>query len=87
MDHLVDNLLDLRGEICPLTFVRTKLALETLPLGAILQVIVDHPPASEQVPRSLRHEGHLVISVEKIDNYWHIIVRKQTLHPLEENRS
>lgn len=87
MDYLVTQTLDLRGEICPLTFVRTKLALEQLPLGAVLAVTVDHPPASEQVPRSLRHEGHLVISVEKKDNCWHIIVRKETIHPLEEKSS
>jgi tRNA 2-thiouridine synthesizing protein A len=68
--------LDLRGEICPFTFVRTKLALEELPLGAELEVVVDHPPAATQVPRSLLAEGHEVRSVTELAGAWRIAVRK-----------
>jgi len=55
--------LDLAGEVCPYTFVRTKLRLEELPLGAELHILVDHAPAAENVPRSLRAEGQEVVSV------------------------
>jgi tRNA 2-thiouridine synthesizing protein A len=55
--------LDLRGEVCPYTFVRTRLRLEALPLGARLRVVVDHEPASRNVPRSLREWGQLVHAV------------------------
>ena len=41
---------NLCGEICPFTFVRTKLALEELPVGAVLRVIVDHEPATRNTP-------------------------------------
>ena len=57
------ELLDLAGEVCPYTFVRTKLRLEELPLGAELHVLVDHAPAVDSVPRSLRAEGQEVRSV------------------------
>jgi len=46
--------LDLVGEVCPFTFVRTKLAMEELPFGATLRVIVDHEPATRNIPRSAR---------------------------------
>jgi TusA-related sulfurtransferase len=55
--------LDLGGEVCPYTFVRAKLRLEELPLGAELHILVDHAPAAENVPRSLRAEGQEVVSI------------------------
>ncbi len=50
--------LDLRGEKCPDTFVYTKIKLEELAYngGGVLRVIVDYPPAVENIPRSIRGE-------------------------------
>jgi TusA-related sulfurtransferase len=45
--------------------VRTKLALEALPMGATLRVIVDHEPARANVPRSARQWGQEVTGVEE----------------------
>jgi tRNA 2-thiouridine synthesizing protein A len=56
--------LDLRGEVCPYTFVRTRLALEALPLGARLRVTVDHAPARRNIPRSAAEWGQEVASVD-----------------------
>ena len=55
--------IDLCGEICPFTFVRTKLALEALPIGAVLRVIVDHEPATRNIPRSAAEWGQEVLEV------------------------
>lgn len=55
--------LDLVGEVCPFTFVRTKLALEAMPLGATLRVIVDHEPARLTIPRSATEWGQEVLGV------------------------
>lgn len=55
--------LDLVGEVCPFTFVRTKLALEVLPIGATLRVIVDHEPARRNLPRSAVEWGQEVLGV------------------------
>ncbi len=55
--------IDLRGEICPFTFVRTRLALEALPIGAVLRVIVDHEPATRNLPRSAAEWGQEVLGV------------------------
>jgi tRNA 2-thiouridine synthesizing protein A len=73
--------LDLRGEVCPFTFVRTKLALEELPLLAELEVFVDHAPAADNVPRSLLAEGQEVVSVEKSGDGWLIRAIKRAEHP------
>lgn len=54
---------DVRGEVCPFTFVRAKLALEALPIGAALRVIVDHEPAVRTIPRSATEWGQEVLAV------------------------
>jgi TusA-related sulfurtransferase len=58
--------LDLSGEVCPFTFVRTKLALEALPIGSPLRVIVDHEPARTNVPRSALGWGQDVVAVTEL---------------------
>jgi tRNA 2-thiouridine synthesizing protein A len=69
--------LDLCGEVCPYTFVRTKLRLEELPVGTELHVLVDHAPAAESVPRSLRAEGQEVVSVAQEGAHWRIVTIKR----------
>ena len=74
----IDKVLDIKGEICPYTFVKSKLALEEMEDGEVLKVIVDYPPATENVPRSLEKEGNEIISVEKVgEKMWEIVVRKK----------
>lgn len=70
------RVLDLRGEVCPYTFIRTKLALEDVAVGDDLAVLLDHPPAVESVPRSLRAEGHEVLRVERRGLYAVVVVRR-----------
>jgi TusA-related sulfurtransferase len=52
--------LDLRGTPCPLNFIRTRLALETLPAGAQLRVSLDRGEPELMVSEGLRAEGHQV---------------------------
>jgi tRNA 2-thiouridine synthesizing protein A len=59
----VAETLDLTGEVCPYTFVRTKLRLEDLPAGARLRVLVDHEPATRNIPKSAAEWGQTVLSV------------------------
>ena len=70
-------MLDVCGEICPFTFVRAKLALEALPIGATLRVIVDHEPAIRNLPRSAAAWGQEVLGVEALAaQRWAIDLRK-----------
>jgi tRNA 2-thiouridine synthesizing protein A len=52
--------LDITGLRCPLTWVRTKLALERLQPGDVLEVRCAPGEALENVPRSAREAGHEV---------------------------
>ena len=74
----VDEELNLRGEVCPYTFVKSKLALEDMEPGKVLRVIVDNPESAENVPRSLANEGNEVLGVGPLGGEaWSILVKKR----------
>lgn len=52
--------LDITPYTCPITWVRTKLALEALATGDSLEVRCNPGEALENVPRSAREAGHEV---------------------------
>lgn len=77
MTKAPDETLDIRGVVCPYTFVKTKLRLEGMETGEVLCVEVDYEPATRNVPRSLKEQGHEVICVEPIkEGEWRIVARK-----------
>ncbi|MBC7263749.1 MAG: sulfurtransferase TusA family protein [Chloroflexi bacterium] len=71
-----DRELDLRGEVCPYTFIKTKLMLEQMQPGQVLRVIVDYEPAVHNIPRNLRAQGQDTMDVRALeDGQWAITVR------------
>jgi len=68
--------LDLRGVICPVNFVKTKLKLEEMNIGEILEVLIDAGEPIANVPRSIKEEGHKIIKVEKIDSHFRLLIEK-----------
>lgn len=77
-DISADETFDLKGEICPYTFVKSKLMLEMMESGQILQVIVDNDESATNVPKSLTNEGNTVLGTQRInDTDWMITVKKK----------
>jgi len=60
--------LDVTTDVCPLTWVKTKLALERLAAGQILQLLLNDGEALCNVPRSAKEEGHRVLTIKKNDD-------------------
>lgn len=71
--------LDLRGTPCPINFVKTKLRLEKLPPGALLEVWLDAGEPIEQVPDSLTMEGYVIEQVQPCTDSFLLHVRKPAL--------
>ena len=72
----VDNELNLKGKVCPYTFLETMLALEDMKIGEVLRVIVDYPPAVCDVPKSLKNEGYEILEVSPVNETdWAIVVK------------
>ena len=73
---VVDSELDLSGEVCPYTFVKSKLALEELDVGQVLRVTVDNSESASNVPKSLSLEGHEILDLNRpIRGKWAITVK------------
>ncbi len=58
--------IDITQDVCPMTYVRVKLALEALSSGEILEVLLRGSEPLKNVPRSAREEGHEVLSVDEL---------------------
>jgi TusA-related sulfurtransferase len=72
----IDKELNLKGKVCPYTFIESMLALEEMKVGEVLRVIVDYPPAVCDVPKSLKNEGYEILEVSPMNETdWAILVK------------
>lgn len=64
--QVVNEQIDITGDICPMTFVRTKLRMEAMSVGDVLEVLLNEGEPLENVPRSAREMGWEVLTIEGI---------------------
>lgn len=75
-ENVIDEKIDLRGVLCPINFVKTKLKLEMMEEGQVLEVTLDDGEPMRNVPRSVKEEGHKIIKVEKLGEDYKICIKK-----------
>ncbi len=75
-ENVVDEKIDLRGVLCPINFVKTKLKLEKMENEQVLEVTLDDGEPMRNVPRSIKEEGHKIIKVEKLDGGYKLFIKK-----------
>ncbi|MCD8260291.1 MAG: sulfurtransferase TusA family protein [Bacteroides sp.] len=68
---------DFRGVGCSMNFVKTKLALAPLSSGALLEIWIDDGAPIENVPGSVRNEGHTIENSVQNGDYWQVTIRKK----------
>ena len=72
-----DKAIDITGETCPMTFVRTRLALDALQTGEILLVRLRGADPLANVPRAAADQGHDPLDLtEQADGSWLLVIRK-----------
>lgn len=76
MEFDISKFIDLHGVTCPMNFVKTKIALEGLVQGEILEVILDEGEAILNVPRSVKEQGHKIIKVVQKDRKFRVFIQK-----------
>ena len=68
---------DITDVVCPVTFVKTKVALEELEDGQILQVHLNDGEPVQNVPRSVKDEGHQILKLkDNEDGTYELYIRK-----------
>lgn len=70
--------LDITAEICPMTFVHTRLALDRLASGDSLHVRLRGEEPRRNVPRTATEQGHFVLSVtDQGDGTTVVVIRRK----------
>lgn len=76
MSDKADPVLDLRGVMCPINFVKTKLKLESMNQGEVLEVVLDSGEPIQNVPKSIKEEGHRIVEVKKEEDHFRLKIQK-----------
>jgi len=75
----VDRMLDCLGLYCPEPIFRTRVELDSMNDGEVLEVVADDPSAYEDIPRLAKRTGHEVLQLLKEDNRIRIWIRKKRI--------
>ena len=58
-----DFFIDITNQVCPLTFVKTKLLIESMPSGKLAEVRLKGAEPLKNVPRSVEEHGHEILAL------------------------
>ena len=73
----VDGKVDITDVVCPITFVKAKVALDELGAGQTLAIRLNDGEPVQNVPRSIKDEGHQILKLlNNGDGSFDLIVRK-----------
>ena len=76
-DIKIDDKVDITDVVCPVTFVKPKVALEEMDDGQVLSVHMNDGEPVQNVPRSVKEEGHQILKlIDNEDGTYDLLVRK-----------
>ena len=76
-DYNIADTVDITDVVCPVTFVKAKVALEELEDGDVLSLHMNDGEPVQNVPRSIKEEGHQILKlINNNDGTYDLIVRK-----------
>ena len=67
-DFEIDERVDITDVVCPMTFVKAKVALEEMDEGQVLAVKMNDGEPVQNVPRSIKEEGHQILKLDTNDD-------------------
>lgn len=77
-----DHRLDITGDVCPMTFVKSRLLVEKMASGETAAILLRGEEPVRNVPGSLAELGHTILSLEPAEEeggegVYRLVVRKQ----------
>ena len=63
-----DDTVDITDVVCTVTFVKAKVALEELDEGKILSIRMNAGEPEQNVPRSIKEEGHQILKLDDTED-------------------
>lgn len=77
-DITADETVDITDVVCPVTFVKAKVAMDELDIGQVLRVHMNDGEPCQNVPRSFKEEGQKVLKlIDNGDGTYDMLVRKE----------
>lgn len=77
IDIEYDEFVDITDKVCPLTFVKAKVAIEEIDDGEVLAVRMNDGEPVQNVPRSFKEDGHKILKLfDNEDGTYTLLVRK-----------
>ena len=76
-DLKIDDTVDITDVVCPVTFVKTKVALEELDDGQILAIRMNDGEPVQNVPRIIKEEGHQILKLNANDDGTYTLIVKK----------
>ena len=76
-DYNIDDTVDITDVVCPVTFVKAKVALEELDDGQVLAIRMNDGEPVQNVPRSFKEEGQQILKlIDNENGTYDLIVKK-----------
>ncbi|MEX1000420.1 MAG: sulfurtransferase TusA family protein [Candidatus Dadabacteria bacterium] len=75
-EYKIDNQIDITKEICPMTFVKTKLKLETMSTGEVLEVTLREGEPLINVPKSVEQDGHKILDLRQEGDIYKLVIER-----------
>lgn len=76
-DYVITDTVDITDVVCPVTFVKAKVALDELDNGDVLSIHMNGGEPVQNVPRSIKEEGHKILKlIDNQDGTYDLIVQK-----------
>lgn len=75
-EYKIDTQIDITKEICPMTFVKTKLKLETMSTGEVLEVTLREGEPLINVPRSVKQDGHKILDLRQEGDLYKLVIER-----------
>ena len=76
-DFEIDERVDITDVVCPMTFVKAKVAMEEIEIGQVLAVTMNDGEPVQNVPRSFKEEGQQILKlIDNENGTYDLIVKK-----------
>lgn len=72
----IDSQIDITNDICPMTYVKTKLKLETMAPGEVLEVTLREGEPLKNVPTSVTAEGHKILDLRQEGECYVLLIER-----------
>ena len=73
----IDDTVDITDKVCPLTFVKAKVAIDELDDGEVIAIRMNDGEPVQNVSRSIKEEGHQILKLtDNGDDTFTLIVKK-----------